>query len=388
VEFGLDLLGVYRLVTATPTPPFAGVSFAQVLLIGLAVVAGLFFLIQLVAYVMGFALARSITGAVHELFEGTEQVRQGDFSHKINVPSQDQLGELASSFNTMTSSIEDLLRQKAQKDRLEQELEIARGIQMSLLPQAPLEIPQARKARAEVPQGRLAQCLALIRGAPLEGLKAADAWLAEAKGSARSEPGECKGLALTALGRWQEAAEVFAIAHDDTPLSELPLRARRGAMAGNAALAAGETEAALAAFDSAHAEARRAKDAALSGGIALDRARALVTLERTEEAAAALAEARAVVPDSALSWLLSATLSRRKGKLTEAQAQIERAAALAPADPEIGLEAGVIAVLGRRDEAARRSWRSVIAMAPESTAAKTARGYLDQLGPEPQSEGR
>ena len=135
----MDLLGVYRLVTATPTPPFADVSFAQVLLIGLAVVAGLFFLIQLVAYVMGFALARSITGAVHELFEGTEQVRQGDFSHKINVPSQDQLGELASSFNTMTTSIEDLLRQKAQKDRLEQELEIARGIQMSLLPQAPLE---------------------------------------------------------------------------------------------------------------------------------------------------------------------------------------------------------------------------------------------------------
>ena len=76
VEFGLDLLGVYRLVTATPTPPFADVSFAQVLLIGLAVVAGLFFLIQLVAYVMGFALARSITGAVHELFEGTEQVRR------------------------------------------------------------------------------------------------------------------------------------------------------------------------------------------------------------------------------------------------------------------------------------------------------------------------
>jgi serine phosphatase RsbU (regulator of sigma subunit) len=126
-------------VTATPTPPFANVSFAQVILIGLAVLAGLFFLIQLVAYVMGFALARSITGAVHALFEGTEQVRQGDFSHKISVPSRDQLGELAASFNTMTTSIEDLLRQKAQKDRLEQELEIARGIQMSLLPQAPLE---------------------------------------------------------------------------------------------------------------------------------------------------------------------------------------------------------------------------------------------------------
>ena len=140
VEFGLDLLGVYRLVTATPTPPFANVSFAP----GDpdwpgGAWRGCSSCIQLVAYVMGFALARSITGAVHALFEGTEQVRQGDFSHKISVPSQDQLGELAASFNTMTTSIEDLLRQKAQKDRLEQELEIARGIQMSLLPQAPLE---------------------------------------------------------------------------------------------------------------------------------------------------------------------------------------------------------------------------------------------------------
>lgn len=258
----------------------------------------------------------------------------------------------------------------------------------SALPQAPLEIPQPKKVKAEAPQGRLAQCLALIRTAPLEGLNMADAWLSEAKGSARSEPGECKGLALTALGRWKEAAAVFAIAHDDTPLSELALRARRGAMAGNAALAAGDIEAALAAFDSAHAEARRTKDLSVAGGIALDRARALVALNRSEEAAAALAEARAVLPDSALSWLLSATLSRRQGKLADAQAQIERAAAIAPTDPEIGLEAGVIAVLGGRDEAARRSWKSVMATAPESTAAKTARGYLDQLGPEPQSEGR
>ena len=258
------------------------------------------------------------------------------------------------------------------------------------LPQAPLEIPKLKqaKAKAEVPRGRLTQCLALIRSAPLEGLNTAEAWLAEAKGSARSEPGECKGLALTALGRWKEAAEVFAIAHDDTPLSKLALRARRGAMAGNAALAAGDTAAALTAFDAAHAEARRAKDTVIAGGIALDQARALVALNRTEAAAAALAEARAVVPDTALTWLLSATLSRRQGKLSEAQAQIERAAALAPKDPEIGLEAGVIAVLGSRDGAARRSWQAVIALAPDSQTAKTARGYLDQLGPEPQTEGR
>ena len=33
--------------------------------------------------VVGLALAKSITGSVHELFRGTERVRQADFTHKI-----------------------------------------------------------------------------------------------------------------------------------------------------------------------------------------------------------------------------------------------------------------------------------------------------------------
>jgi phosphoserine phosphatase RsbU/P len=41
----------------------------------------------------------------------------------------------------MTASIEDLLREQAEKKRLEEELRIAREIQMSLLPRGPLEVP-------------------------------------------------------------------------------------------------------------------------------------------------------------------------------------------------------------------------------------------------------
>jgi nitrogen fixation/metabolism regulation signal transduction histidine kinase len=59
----------------------------------------LFLVIQVAALVMGLALARSITGSVHELFVGTERVRRGDFTHKIPIRSRDQLGELAESFN-------------------------------------------------------------------------------------------------------------------------------------------------------------------------------------------------------------------------------------------------------------------------------------------------
>jgi sigma-B regulation protein RsbU (phosphoserine phosphatase) len=111
------------------------------LLVLLVVVGGLFLVIEGVALVVGFALARSITGSVHELFAGTERVRQGDFSHKIGLTARDQLGELAVSFNSMTASIEDLLRQAAEKKRLEEELRIAHEIQMSLLPQGPLVMP-------------------------------------------------------------------------------------------------------------------------------------------------------------------------------------------------------------------------------------------------------
>jgi sigma-B regulation protein RsbU (phosphoserine phosphatase) len=110
--------------------------------LGLLVIVGLLLLfIQVVAVVMGLALARSITGSVHELFTGTVKVRQGDFTHRIAVTARDQLGELAASFNSMTGSIENLLIEAAEKKRLEEELRIAHEIQMSLLPLAPASLP-------------------------------------------------------------------------------------------------------------------------------------------------------------------------------------------------------------------------------------------------------
>jgi sigma-B regulation protein RsbU (phosphoserine phosphatase) len=115
-----------------------GRTLGQGLLIVLFAIGALFLIIEAMALIAGFALAKSLTGSVHALFKGTERVRQGDFTHKIAVRSEDQLGELAVSFNSMTASIEDLLRQAAEKKRLEEELRIAHEIQMSLLPQGPL----------------------------------------------------------------------------------------------------------------------------------------------------------------------------------------------------------------------------------------------------------
>jgi serine phosphatase RsbU (regulator of sigma subunit) len=136
----LNVTDIYRRISATPLTQIGNYSVGQLLLILLMVVGALFLIIQTVAFVMGLSLARSITGAVHELATGTEHVRRGDFTHRISVNSADQLGDLAESFNSMTASVEEALQQKAEKERMEQELRIARRIQMSLLPQGPLRL--------------------------------------------------------------------------------------------------------------------------------------------------------------------------------------------------------------------------------------------------------
>jgi len=115
-------------------------SFAQGLLVALIVIGGLFLVIEVVALGAGMALARSITGSVHALFLGTGRAQENDFTYKIPVTARDQLGELAKSFNAMTTHIEALLIRSAEKERLEEELRIAHEIQMSLLPRGPLQM--------------------------------------------------------------------------------------------------------------------------------------------------------------------------------------------------------------------------------------------------------
>jgi sigma-B regulation protein RsbU (phosphoserine phosphatase) len=127
--------GVYR-VLSTNTP-----QLGQAILALLGVLAGLFLAIEVVAALVGLLLARSITGSIHALSRGTDHVRQGDFTHRVQVRTRDQLGELAESFNLMTASIQDLLKQSAEKERLEEELRVARSIQMSLLPKDAVRIP-------------------------------------------------------------------------------------------------------------------------------------------------------------------------------------------------------------------------------------------------------
>ena len=254
----------------------------------------------------------------------------------------------------------------------------------------PLFAPIAVSAATEIPSAvptveddRLRMCVEQAASDPATALAEAGRWFAQARGSARSKPLQCLGHVHAVLLRWDAAeaafAEAAAVAAAGDPLR---LAAVLG-QAGNAALAGDHPDRALIHFDAALKQPSGA--AAARGQLQLDRARALVALDRADDAAAAFVAAQADAPDEPLVWLLSATFARRSEDLTAAQRLIEVAAKLAPSNsdlgPDIGLEAGVIALLGGRDAAARQSWQSVRLIAPASKAAGVARAYLDQLDP-------
>jgi tetratricopeptide (TPR) repeat protein len=227
----------------------------------------------------------------------------------------------------------------------------------------------------------LQTCLDQLATDPARAHAMAQIRRSETKGADRVLANHSLGTAASELGLWDDARAAFTAARDETPANETRARARFAALAGNAALAGGDAAGALALLTQARADARTAGSAPLEALAAIDAARALVSLGRGEEALAALDKATTLAPESSEGWLLKATLLRRLDRLDAAQTAIEQAAKIAPSNPQIGLEAGVIAVLAGREDAARASWQSVLALQPDSLAAATAKDYLAQLGP-------
>lgn len=99
---------------------------------------GVIGLVLLVLYAVAVGLAAwmivSIARSTSRLTRGAHQVGQGDLSYRIPVKRRDQLGDLALAFNGMADSVERMLADVREKERLTQELALAREIQQSLLP--------------------------------------------------------------------------------------------------------------------------------------------------------------------------------------------------------------------------------------------------------------
>ena len=110
----------------------SGVNYVTLLVI---LALGIMFLLAVIfSSVLGFGITRTITSSVATLRSGTEQLRRGNLDTMIEVRSRDELGELASSFNRMTADLKRMIIEVGEKERLEREIQIARQIQLQLLP--------------------------------------------------------------------------------------------------------------------------------------------------------------------------------------------------------------------------------------------------------------
>jgi HAMP domain-containing protein len=126
------------------------VSYVVIFMIGLF---GFFLVISLF---IGFRIVRVITKSVNELTKGTEKIRKGDFSYRIRIKSQDQMHDLAESFNEMASGIDRLLIEEKDRERLEEELRIARTVQLKLLPPDSFSCDQFEIAAVNIPAQEIA----------------------------------------------------------------------------------------------------------------------------------------------------------------------------------------------------------------------------------------
>lgn len=117
---------------------------------------GLFAFFIIVSFFAGYRIIRVITKSINQISKGTERIRKGDFSVRIKIKSGDQLQVLAESFNEMASGINRLLIEEKERQRLEEELRIARSIQLKLLPHDSFTTDEFEIAAVNIPAEEIA----------------------------------------------------------------------------------------------------------------------------------------------------------------------------------------------------------------------------------------
>jgi sigma-B regulation protein RsbU (phosphoserine phosphatase) len=92
--------------------------------------------LYLIAAVVAGILVYRIARATSRLHHGFTEVEKGNFQVDLKFGGRDQLAGLVASFNRMARHLAGSLEERAQREAIERELEIARQLQRSLLPPA------------------------------------------------------------------------------------------------------------------------------------------------------------------------------------------------------------------------------------------------------------
>lgn len=213
---------------------------------------------------------------------------------------------------------------------------------------------------------RYERCITLTRQEPQSAFNAAAQWEREGGKAAAIH---CSAVALVAMRRYAEAASrLDQLAHDQGVSGAFP----RGDLldqAGNAWLLANNPTNAEASFTTALVLSPDDPD------ILTDRARARAAKHDWRGADADLTEAIARASRPEL-YVLRASARHALGNKTGARSDLDRALQISPGDPDALLERGSMKAEAGDGGGAVSDWNAVIAAAPSSDAAQSARQYI------------
>ena len=91
-------------------------------------------LLVLIGTLLAIFQGLSISRPIKQLAWKADQIARGDLDARVDVRSNDEIGVLGQNFNFMADQIVILLQETAEKARMDQELEVAKAIQETLVP--------------------------------------------------------------------------------------------------------------------------------------------------------------------------------------------------------------------------------------------------------------
>ncbi len=80
-------------------------ELSQTVLIGVALVS------ILLALIVNYAMSKSLTAPVHQMYERFDAIARGNFTDRLNVANRDELGDLARELNHMSGELDRLYRE-------------------------------------------------------------------------------------------------------------------------------------------------------------------------------------------------------------------------------------------------------------------------------------
>ena len=125
--------------------------FSLAVMIALLALAVTMLIFEAFMFIFGVRITTGFTSAVRALYRGTKRIAVGDMDTNIEIPNEDELGDLATSFNAMTKAVKKGREEAILRAHLESELDTARKIQEKLLPHKMPQFPGFEIAGTSIP---------------------------------------------------------------------------------------------------------------------------------------------------------------------------------------------------------------------------------------------